>query len=432
MDSGQEIRIQMTFATPAKKYLAFAAYLLPVAFYVAVAAIHFQATRWSTRPDLASLGLASRLDPWNDEYRISIGEYYLLVPRNPSLAARFFDSALALNPRASRSWLDLAAAFQLWGRRREQMAALARALTVDPKTPLTAWEAANAYAALGETDLALKAFRTVMEGSPSLQPAALQYCWRLKPDVQALLRDTVPINGPAPAAFLELLTSKNEGVAASQVWGNIVNNRQPLGQKDLLNYVQYLIANRDFSALPQVWMQGTKLAGLPDYQSSHANLVVNGNFRLAILNAGLDWRYQQSSDVSLALDPAQSYTGLGSLRLRFDSRGLEDGGIRQYVPVVPNARYEFSSYFKTDELQGSGGPHFVIEDFVSGTDYFTSDTLTSDGSWKQSTGTFTTGPNAGLATLRILRIPAGDAIRGTLWIDSVRLIQDPPPAAARP
>jgi hypothetical protein len=425
MDSGQEIRIQIALATPAKKYLACAVCLLPVAFYVAVAAIHFLANRLSSSPSLASLELASRLDPWNDQYRALIGEYYLLIPREPSIAATFFDSALALNPRASRSWLDLAAAFNLLGKPRDQMAALANAMAVDPKTPQTAWEAANSYTALGETAMAIKAFQTVMEGSPYLQPAALQYCWRLRPDAQTLLRDAVPMNGPAPAAFLELLASKNEAAAAAEVWDNIVRNRQPLEPKDLLNYVQYLIANHDFSSLNHVWIVGTKLAGLADYQSLPANLVVNGNFRLAILNAGLDWRYQQSSDVSLALDPAQSYSGLGSLRLRFDSRGLEDGGIRQYIPVVPNTRYEFSAFIKSEQLQGAGGPHFVIEDFISGAGYFSSEILTTDGSWKQSRGEFTTGPDTHLATLRIKRIPAGDAIRGTLWIDSVRLVQKP-------
>ena len=425
MESGQEIRIQILLATPAKKYLACAVCLLPVVLYIAVAAIHFQANRLSSRPSLASLQLASRLDPWNDQYRALIGEYYLLIPRKPSIAATFFDSALALNPRASRSWLDLAAAFQLLGRPHEQMAALANALAFDPKTPQTAWEAANSYTTLGETDMALKAFRLVMEGSPSLQPAALEYCWRLRPNAKALLRETVPMNGPAPAAFLELLTSKNESTAATEVWDNIVRNRQSIEPKDLLNYVQFLIGNHDFASLTHVWLDGTKLAGLADYQSSPANLVVNGNFRLPILNAGLDWRYQQSPEVSLALDPAQSSSGLGSLRLAFDSRGLEDGGIRQYIPVVPNTRYEFSSFVKSDQLQGAGGPHFVIEDFISGADYFSSEILATDGSWKQCTGEFITGPDARLVTLRIKRIPAGDAIRGTLWIDSVRLVQEP-------
>jgi tetratricopeptide (TPR) repeat protein len=425
MDSGHEIRIQIALATPAKKYLACAVCLLPLVLYVAVAAIHFQAARLSSRPSLACLESASRLDPWNDQYRALIGEYYLLIPRKPSVAATFFNSALTLNPHASRYWLDLAAAFQLLGRSHEQMAALANALAVDPRTPLTAWEAANAYTALGETDMALKAFRTVMEGAPSLQPAALRYCWRLRPDAQALLRDIIPMNGPAPAAFLELLVSKNEGTAAAEVWNNIVRNRQLLEPKDLLNYIQFLMANHDFSSLSHVWLEGTQLAGLSDYQSSPANLVVNGNFRLPILNAGLDWRYQQSSDVALALDPAQSHSGLGSLRLRFDSRGLEDGGIRQYIPVMPDARYEFSSFVKSEQLQGAGGLHFVIEDFGSGVDYFLSDTLATEGSWKPYTGEFTTGPDTRLVTLRIKRIPPGDAIRGTLWVDSVRMVQKP-------
>lgn len=429
MDSGQETRILI--ATPARKRVAFSACILPVVFYIVLAAAHFQATRLAAVPALASLEWASRLDPWNDQYRAWIGEYYLLVPQKPATAVAFIHSAIQLNPQASRYWLDLAAADQLLGKRREQLAALAHALAIDPKTPATAWEAANAYLTLGETDSALASFRTVMEGSPSLQPAALQYCWRLKPDAQALLRDILPMNGAAPVALLELLMSKNESAAAT-AWAKLVQIQHPLEPKDVFNYLQYLIHQRDFAAIKQAWSDGAKLAGLADYQPSAANLIVNGNFQLPILNAGLDWRYQQSPDVMLALDPAVSHSGRGSLQLAFDSLGMGDAGIRQIVPVAADTQYGFSAFFKTEQLQGAGGLRFVIEDFVSGATYFETEDLVSDEVWRQSTGEFTTGPGAQLVTLRIQRVPAGDALRGKLWIDNVRLVQESRVAEAQP
>jgi tetratricopeptide (TPR) repeat protein len=422
MESGQETRIQIALATTAKKSLALAVCLVPVALYVALAAAHFQAARLTAVPTLARLESASRLDPWNAEYPDLIGRYYLFVLQKPAKAISFFHSALTLNPYASRYWLDLSAAHLLLGHRREQETDLANALAIDSKTPSVAWEAANVYMTLGETDSALHALRAVMEGAPWLQPAALEYCWRLRPDVPALLRDTVPMDGGAPAAFLELLIAKNQSAAAGTLWASIVQTQYPLESRYVFNYVQYLIGNHAAAKATQAWSEGTKLAGLTNYQSSPQNLVVNGNFRLAILNAGLDWRYQQSPDVSLALDPVQSQSGLGSLQMAFDSHSLKDAGIRQFIPVMANTRYEFSAFCKTEQLQGAGGLHFVIQDDASATTYFESEALISEDGWKKITGEFATGSDAEVATLGIQRFPAGDAIRGKLWIDDVRII----------
>ena len=46
--------------------------------------------------------------------------------------------------------------------------------------------------------------------------------------------------------------------------------------------------------------------------------------------------------------------------------------------------------------------------------------------WKQVGGTFDTGPETKLVVLRIQRMPAGDAIRGKLWIGGVRLARRSP------
>ena len=62
----------------------------------------------------------------------------------------------------------------------------------DSSTPDLAWEAANFYLVQGDTDKALREFRVVMESDPYLPPAALKLCWRVKPDIDALLRDVVP------------------------------------------------------------------------------------------------------------------------------------------------------------------------------------------------------------------------------------------------
>jgi len=100
---------------------------------------------------------------------------------------------------------------------------------------------------------------------------------------------------------------------------------------------------------------------------------------------------------------------------------MEDAGIRQLIPVEPNTDYEFSAYFKSERMQGAGGPRFLLTDGFNGANYFASEELKNADIWKQVDGTFSTGPDTTLLVLRIQRVPPGNAIRGKLWIGGVRL-----------
>jgi hypothetical protein len=249
----------------------------------------------------------------------------------------------------------------------------------------------------------------------------LESCWRIKPDVEALLREVVPKNGNAYSAFLDFLISKNESDAAAKVWNQLVQLHQPVEMRHIFEYVRYLIGRRDVGQAREVWGQSTNISELSEYQPSRENLVVNGDFSLPVLNGGFDWMYEKSSGVSLALDPTESHSGHRSLLITFDSHGIEDAGIRQLIPVEANMQYEFFAYFKAEGLEGAGGPRFLLEDRFTATNYFASEELRDADVWRQVEGTFSTGPDTQLLVLRVQRVPAGNAIRGKLWIAGVRL-----------
>jgi hypothetical protein len=173
----------------------------------------------------------------------------------------------------------------------------------------------------------------------------------------------------------------------------------------------------------QTWRQAASLSDLSGYQAAPGNLVVNGDFSLPVLNGGFDWLYERSPDVSLALDSTELHSGHRSLSIVFDSRGIEDAGIRQLIPVEPNTKYEFSAYFKSEGLEGAGGPRFLLEDGFDSLSYYASEELKDADFWKLVSGTFTTGTDTKLLVLRIQRVPAGNPIRGKLLIGSVRLVQ---------
>jgi Tfp pilus assembly protein PilF len=414
--------MRIPLQSPTRKIILFGPTLLLALSYIGFAAAEYLATDFSEKPDLANLQRAVKLAPGNAEYNYRLGRYFSLVAMSPSDAAPHYQSAVALDPYKSRYWLGLATAYQVLGETANQANALERAVESDPKTPDVAWQAANLYLVQGETAKAMHEFRVVLESDPYLTGAALQLCWRANPNIDALLRDVVPPVPSVYAAFLELLVARKQSDDAAKVWSQMVHLREPVEAPSVFEYVRYLIQQREVAQARVVWQQAVAISDLSSYQPSSANLIINGDFSLPILNGGFDWQYEKQAGVSFALDPTESHLGTHSLLISFAGRPIDDVGIRQFVPVEPNTSYEFSAQFKAPHMEGAGGARFAVEDFYSGTTLFLSDDLKNAEVWKQVDGTLITGSDTKLLAIRLQRIPAGSPIRGNLWVDGVRLV----------
>jgi len=417
----EDHRMTIAIRSPARKTIFLATCLTLTMVYIGFVVRGFVADHLSKKLDLISLQTAVRLEPENAYYQYRLGNYFLQTQKAPETAIPFFRSATALNPYDARYWLELSSTYRRLNDRDHQKDALQHADSADPSNSDVAWDAANFYWSIGEKDKALHEFRVVLENDPYLPPAALNACWRIEPDVKALLRDVVPRNPETYSTLLDLLISKNEPDAAARVWNQMVELHRAVARRYVFDYVRDLIGRRQVSEANQVWGQSANLCDLSAYQPSQQNRLVNGDFMLPVLNGGFDWTYEKSSDVSLSLDPTEAHAGHRSLSIIFDSRGIEEAGIRQLIPVEPNTKYDFSAYFKTQRLEGAGGPRFVLEDQFSGTNYFASDELKNADIWKQVEGTFSTGVDTSLLVLRVQRVPVGNAIRGKLWVADIRL-----------
>jgi len=397
--------------------------LVCAALYIGQASREFVASWLGNRVELRSLERAAWLDSSNADYRNHLGRYYDLVARDPGAALGYYKAAVQLNPHSARYWFDLASAYQVLGDTPSQTASLEHAIEADSMTPDVAWEAANLYLVQGQNEKALHEFSIVMANDTSLASSAIQFCWRINPDVDALLRDVVPHNADAYIAFLTLLEIKEETAGTAKVWNSLMQTRQPFEVRHVRDYFQYLIKHRDVDEAVLVWQQAATRFGLTSYLPLPGNLIVNGSFSLDVLNAGFDWQYQKQSGVSLTLDPSDFHSGRRSLLINFDGPGINEAGLYQYIAVQPNTTYVFSGYFKSGELEGAGGPHFTILDGYSPKVFFDSDELKEAGFWKPVDGEFTTGSDCKLVVLRVRRIPAGSPIRGKLWIDDFHLVK---------
>jgi hypothetical protein len=413
--------MQLQLRNPAKKMAVVAALSVLAATYFLLTMAAFLAAHFSTYPDLAHLKRAAWLDPGNADYRYRVGRYDLLAAQSPQAAIPWLEAATALNPHSARYWLDLAIARQSAGDTNSERPALERALAADPHTPDVAWEAANLFLAQGSTDEAMREFRVVMENDPSLAGQAINLAWKIRPDIESLLSNVIPPN--VYASFLEFLISRNETTAAAKVWEKMFFAQQPLERSDLFTYMRYLIAHQEVAQAHMVWQQAANLSGLAAYQPSSENLLINGDFSLEVLNGGFDWLHQTTPGVSLALDPNDAHSSSRSLRIIFDGPGIADAGIRQLIPVDPNTSYEFSGFYKAQDMDGAGGPKFAIQDLYNETSFFMSDDLRDSDFWRKIDGAFITGPDTHMLVLRVARVPVGSPIRGKLWIDGLQLIR---------
>jgi len=417
--------MKISLNSPARRRLVATIAVSLAVVYVGLAASRFAASWLGGRVELTSLKRAAWLDPGNADYRNHLGRFYDLVNRDPATAVGPYREAVALNPHSARLWFDLSGAYQVLGDTANQTAALESAIHADSMTPDVAWEAANLYLVQGENEKAMREFRVVLANDPSLADAAIQFCWRVEPDVDVLLRDVVPPRNDAYVAFLTLLETKEETARTAKVWSALMQTHQPFERRQADQYFRYLIQHKDVDQAVLVWQQTAARFGLTSYLPSPGNLIVNGSFSLNVLNAGFDWQHQGQSGVKLELDPTDSHAGRQSLTITFDGPGINDAGIYQFVAVQPNTAYQFSAYYKNVEMEGAGGPHFTIQDMYTQAIYYESDELTNAGFWKSAEGDFTTGPDCKLVVLHVRRLPAGSPIRGKLWIDDFHLTRKP-------
>jgi len=413
--------MELALNSASRRFLAAAGIFL-CALYLSLDWRIFSAAWLAENPNLKSLQLAARLDPTNGEYRDRIGRYYAFATQQPIEAVPNFRAAVQLNPHSARYWFDLASAYQVESNAPQEAFALERASEAEPTSPEVAWEAGNLYLAEGNTPKALREFRIVLENDPALAPLAIQYCWRARPDVDELLKNVVPNKAAADLAFLNLLMAENQASSAPKVWDALMSSPDSVELRQLFDYFQFLINHQMADQARQAWQQAMTRSGMFSYLPSPNNLIVNGDFRLNVLNGGFDWQYRKQEGVKLTLDSGDFHGGHRSLSITFDGAGIADAGVRQYISVHPKTEYKFSAYYKNGDLEGAGGAHITIEDPYKQSALYDSDELKETGFWKSITGEFVTSEDCRLLLLQIRRLPEGSPIRGKLWVDDFRLV----------
>ena len=218
--------MQMELRSPLRKSSFAGACFALVGLYLYLALRAYLASHLAAIPDSPNLQKAIRLEPSNAEYRDLFGRNLALSGISLDEAIANYRIAVHLNPYVARYWLDLAGAYQIAGRIREQEESVEQAVEADPTTPHVAWEAANFFLVQGDREKALRYFRVVLANDPDTVDSALQLCWRATEDENQILAQALPPRPNLYLSFLRLLIYKQQTAAAKNVWNRLIGLNQ--------------------------------------------------------------------------------------------------------------------------------------------------------------------------------------------------------------
>src|ERR1700693_2695314 len=328
--------MRMELRSRLRRFSFAAACCILVGLYLLLGLRTYLASHLAATPDLSNLNKAIRLEPSNAEYRELLGRNLALSGASLDEAISDYRTAIHLNPYEARYWLDLAGAYQVAGRTREQEESVGHAVEADPTTPHVAWEAANFFLVQGDREKALRHFRVVLANDPEMVDSALQLCWRATGDANQILDQALPPRPDLYLSFLRLLVSKQEVAAAENVWNHLIGLQQTFPTKLAFPYFRLLIAKQEVAAAQAAWQQLASVnPSLQAYLPTRENLIVNGGFEENVLNGGFDWWYDSSPHASLAIDTSEFHGGTRSLSVTFDGQNAPEARIVQFIPVKP-------------------------------------------------------------------------------------------------
>lgn len=253
---------------------------------------------------------------------------------------------------------------------------------------------------------------------------------RATEDKKRILEEMVPAEAPILLGYLNYQAIAGDIPAAEQGWTRLLALKVPFELRDSFFYLDTLIQKQQTQQLAHAWSAlGERFPEIVASLRTPPNLVANGSFESDILNGGLDWRVVPLEGATVSMDSQSAMDGARALRIEFDgTQNVDYGHMLQYVLVRPNTQYRFSAYMRTDGITTDSGPRFQIFDAYNFTKILaaTENTVGTSG-WTEQQLEFKTPGATRLLIVRVGR-PASakfdSKIRGTVWIDKVRLVAE--------
>ena len=375
---------------------------------------------------------AAQLEPRNAEHWFLLGRYwqYNLEEPDAQRAISAYRTSLTLDPRAASTWLDLATAYESQGELPAAREAFLQAKRVYPVSAEVSWRYGNFLLRQNELPAAFAEIRQAVSVDPKRAPEAFSRCWRVDPDIQAILDHALP---PTVPVYLDAIRELDADAAidpALAVWNRLTALHPQLPLYRVIPFIDSLIQAHRIDDAHRVWNQAVALADSPPPADPPGSVLWDGGFETGVFGGGFTWTLPPPTPgVQVTVDSTEKHSGQRSLRLVFDgSRNVDLSDVCHLAQVQPGTSYRFSAWVRTQGLATDQGIRFRLE-WPDNTRNAFAETTDVHGTqpWTQLTLPWTAV--AGVRQLRVCvnRHPSDDLvsrIHGTAWIDDVALVPE--------
>ncbi|HEV2388244.1 MAG TPA: tetratricopeptide repeat protein [Candidatus Acidoferrales bacterium] len=391
------------------------------------------AAHWAGSQDAVQWQRAAQLEPGNADLWGQLGLFEEWDFERGDLRQSIVDfrRATRLNPHSDRLWMDLAGAYEVSGQPDRARQAYQAALEAHPDSADVAWRYGSFLLRQGDTAAAAGQIRRALIDEPELVPSAVSQFVKAGAGLDVIFGQVVPAR---PAGYLELIryfVSRQDLDAALATWARLDSLHAEIPLTRALDLIDRLIDGYRIDDAARIWRQALVAAGISSPPDTHGSLVFNGDFETNFLGGGFDWRQSPADGAAFDLVADVAHSGQRSARVSFDgTRNVDFQNLEQFVPVQPGGNYEFSAYMRTDGISTDSGLEFWIADSADpGKPIAQTPVMTGTHDWTRLQRHFTASRTMRCALIVLRRLPSSmmfdNKIRGTVWVDDVRLVEEP-------
>ena len=416
--------------------------LVVLAAIVIAAPLSYYSVRMAWAAHAAELGTAdglkkaTELEPHNPNYWFLRGRFQQSNLEEPdsSLAEFYFRNAIALYPKYTDAWLELATGYELEGNTEAARKAFLQAEHSYPSSAEVAWRYGNFLLRNGDRPQAYVKLRRAVEADPRRAEAAFSLAYRGNPDIDEILGQLLPAKQSVYVDVIGLAARTNQLAVGKAVWERLLRLHPRLAIGDFNPLAFGLLLSGDSSEARRVWDQGVATMNLPQLLEPQGSVVWDPSFESGIKDSTFSWHFRPIvKAVNIGFDRAEKHSGSQSLRLTFDGKHNENlEPACTMVNVEPNTVYRFSGWVRTRDLTTNSGIGFRIHSVgspVPGVDQTAE--IHDTTPWTSLDMPWAAGPQVHQASICIMREPSDTPnmnISGTAWVDDVNLV----PQSAEP
>jgi len=381
-----------------------------------------------TRPGYET---AARLESDNAENWYLLGRYwqYSLDEPNASHAIQNYRHSLSLDPRSADTWLDLAAVYESEGNLQSARDAFLQARRAYPFSAAVSWRYGNFLLRQDEIPQAFAEIHNAVYADPKRSAEAFSRCWRVAPDVNAILDTVLSPDRDGYLAVIRELGAGDQFSPALTVWHRLVAIHPSLRLSDVVPFTDLLIQRQHISDARRVWDDALRLAITPQNLDAAGSVLWDGGFETGVNGGGFAWFFPfPSGGVQTGYDARQKHSGKYSLRLIFDGRHNPNfDGVCTNAEVRPETTYRLSAWVRTQTLTTDQGVRLRLSWHAESRPGSFLDTNDVEGTrpWTLVEMPWTSGKDVRYARVCVLRNASAkfdSQIQGTAWIDDVALV----------